>query len=52
MQTSQNTNGTKCQAKYEGKELKDPVMYRRMIGRLLYLIITRPDITYAVLRLS
>ena len=39
-------------SKYEAGELKDLGKYRRMIGRLLYLIITRPDITYAVLRLS
>ncbi|XP_050253755.1 uncharacterized mitochondrial protein AtMg00810-like [Quercus robur] len=39
-------------SKYEGEELKDPGMYRRMIGRLLYLTITKLDITYAVHRLS
>lgn len=39
-------------SKYEGKELKDPGIYKRLIGRLLYLTITRPDITFAVHRLS
>ena len=39
-------------SKYEGKELKDTSSYRRLVGRLLYLIITRPNITFAVHRLS
>ena len=39
-------------SKYKGEELKDPSLYRRMIGRLLHLTITGPDITYAIHRLS
>ena len=39
-------------SKYEGEELKDPSLYRRMIGRLLHLTITGPDITNAIHRLS
>lgn len=36
----------------EGKLLSDPQAYRRMIGRLLYLSFTRPDIAYATQQLS
>ncbi|XP_025665131.1 uncharacterized mitochondrial protein AtMg00810-like [Arachis hypogaea] len=36
----------------DGDPLHDPSTYRRIIGRLMYLTISRPDITYAVFTLS
>ena len=35
-----------------GQPLPDPEQYRRVIGRLLHLTLTRPDISYVVQYLS
>jgi hypothetical protein len=39
-------------SKHEGSLLEDLTSYRRLIGRLLYLTITRPDLVYSIHVLS
>ena len=39
-------------SKYEGKPLANTAQFRRLIGRLLYMTLKRPNITYAIHRLS
>ena len=44
--TPMETNAKICA--HEGKELNNETTYRWLVGRLIYLTLTRPDIPYAV----
>ena len=44
--TPMEPNGKLCA--HEGKDLEDALMYRQLVGSLIYLTLTRPDISYAV----
>jgi hypothetical protein len=41
-----------CRLSDKGELLKNPCAYQRLVGRLIYLTITKPDITYSVHILS
>lgn len=45
------SKGTR-QTKDQGTPLQDPESYRRLIGKLIYMTTTRPDISYVVQQLS
>ncbi|KAL5543044.1 hypothetical protein UlMin_010754 [Ulmus minor] len=36
----------------DGDDLEDAIVYRRLIGKLLYLTLTKPNISYSINRLS
>ncbi|XP_062100706.1 uncharacterized mitochondrial protein AtMg00810-like [Humulus lupulus] len=44
--TPMETNAKLCA--HEGKDLQDGVMYRQLVGSLIYLRLTQPDISYVV----
>jgi hypothetical protein len=52
MSTSMITNLRKLHDSDTGSDLVDPSMYRKLIGSLMYMIHTRPDICYAVITMS
>jgi hypothetical protein len=52
MSTPMITNLRKLHDFDTGSDLVDPTMYRKLIGSLMYMIHTRPDICYAVIALS
>jgi hypothetical protein len=49
LQTHFNSIGAKCEiSANEGDLVEDTTMYRRIVGSLIYMIITRPNLSYAV----
>ena len=52
MSTPMVTNLRKLHDSDTGSDLVDPTMYRQLIGSLMYMIHTRPNICYAVIAMS
>ena len=52
MATSMLSNMKKLHETAYGSDLVDPTMYRQLIGSLMYLVHTKPDIHFAVSALS
>jgi hypothetical protein len=52
MSTLMVTNLRKLHDFDSGSDLVVPTMYRQLIGSLMYMIYTRPDICYAVIAMS
>jgi hypothetical protein len=52
MSTPMVTNLKKVHDSDTGSDLVDPTMYRQLIGSLMYMTHTRPDICYAVIAMS
>lgn len=52
MSTPMETNLHKLKEAATSSDLVDPTMYRQLIGSLMYLVNTRPEICYAVSALS
>jgi hypothetical protein len=49
LQTHFNSIVAKCEVKAdEGDLVEDTIMYKRIVGSLIYMTITRPDLSYAV----
>jgi hypothetical protein len=52
MTTHMISNLKKLDDQATGSDLEDPIVYRQIIGPLMYLVHTRPDMCYAVNALS
>jgi hypothetical protein len=52
MSTSMITNLRKLHDSDIGSDLVDPTMYGKLLGSLMYMIHTRPNICYAVIAMS